>query len=514
MTYDELSESIKKAREEREVESYNLKQENKSLDKMLDSYEEYKRKEKLGIVTDEDKESFKELEQEILDFNESLPDDSKILTFKPDGAVNWKESEKSMTKQKGLNKEKIAENTTKNYKDAMKLVKKDLNKFMKDDNALQSVLDYSIFSIDPDRNWTDKERKALERLFEEGVEKMGKDFDPSKINAKSFLSKIDLFEEALDQDGNLFSERVELYQKALETMTIEEAEAFKRSYPEYAGVLNSLGGDYERVSSILNELNLEPEQFNSLTMAAEGAGLSLAGLLDSYQNFYDDLPDGMSEAEKQAVALQKLRDSYDGLGVGADDLKLVLKTIASGGSIQNVTQKMDSLNTVIDNLNDAQQKFIEGKLTDAELFELFESHAELFSDPNFIDNFINGKGLMSVVGLQERREQQEKYRKELARLKQEIKSLSGEERKAMQGEINRLELLISYRGELANMTKEQIRYNDTLMAYNNLLDLGFDSITMQQKVVEMSERNIASVIDKTSIAMKTINNDLELAGLK
>ena len=308
MTYDELSESIKKAREEREVESYNLKQENKSLDKMLDSYEEYKRKEKLGIVTDEDKESFKELEQEILDFNESLPDDSKILTFKVDGTVNWKESEKSMTKQKGLNKEKIAENITKNYKDAMKLVKKDLNKFMKDDNALQSVLDYSIFSIDPDRNWTDKERKALERLFEEGVEKMGKDFDPSKINAKSFLSKIDLFEEALDQDGNLFSERVELYQKALETMTIEEAEAFKRSYPEYAGVLNSLGGDYERLLSILNELNLEPEQFNSLTMAAEGAGLSLAGLLDSYQNFYDDLPDGMSEAEKQAVALQKLRE--------------------------------------------------------------------------------------------------------------------------------------------------------------------------------------------------------------
>ena len=514
MTYDELAASIKKAREEREVESYNLKQENKSFDKILGEYDEYKSKESLGIITDEDRERLKELEQELIDFNESLPENEKVISFNSDGSINWKESEKAMREWKDVNAEKIAKNMTENYEDAMKLAKKDIDSFMRDEDSLQVVLDYSIFSINPNKNWTDKERKALEKLFEEGIKTMGKDFDPSKINADSFLSKINLFEDNIENNGDLFSKRVELYQKALEGMTLQEAEAFKRSYSEYTNILNLLGDDYDRLKSTLDNLDLNSDEINGLALAAKSAGVEMTDLLEDYQDFYDSLPDTMSGEEKEAVALQQLQESYKYLGEKGKDLRLVLKTLASGGSIQSVAHEMDRLNSVINNLNDSQQKFIEGKITDAEIFELFEAHAELFSDPDFVDNFVTGRGLMSVVGLQERMEQQKKYKRELARLKQEIKSLSGEERKAMQGEINRLELLTSYRGSLAGMTKEQINYNNALKAYNNLLDLGFDSITMQQKIVQMAERNISTIANKTTISMNAISSSLNSAGLK
>jgi len=529
-TYEELGENIAEVRKESEAENYELRQKNRSLQELINEREELAKLEESGLFGEEEEQRMASLREEIANLDEELQDIRN-------GEIQIDASLELIRSDIEKNKEEIRKNLLEVAEEALILANKDFERFVRGDQGALSdiqayLLNLSSDSLEPDQVLSENQTSALseyfKNIFETAAEDAAGTFDPDNliqfgedvIGSSQFnelISSIESFDD-LSRDG--FSGIVELrdqFNALSQDLTGDALEAFNEVNKNIVQLFDTVDqANVDNFNIVLDEIGFSNDVLNNLTETLEGTNYSLNEFISSVGETAVALNETMGETEAVSKSIIDFASTLEDGQAAAE-----LYSLALGRPLLEATQAADQLSSRLDKLTESQEKFISGDISDQEIFDLIENYSELFSDPDFFAAFRKGEDLSRFL-FEDSREQAEEYRiqlyaveKQLQGVNNELKNASEAEkeqlenrRDALLSEQNRLLLLTQTRTELTNITRTQYEYNKALQAFNQVSEVGINSLELQSKMVDKLSSNIGPALKITSDNIANIQSNI------
>jgi len=529
-TYEELAENLAEVRRESEAENYELKQKNRSLQELIDEREELLRLEDAGLFGEEEEERLQSLREEIANLDEDL----KVIN---NGQIDVDASLNLILEDINVNEEQIRKNLFEVAEEALILAEKDFERFMTGDlGALSDVQNYLLnianSTLDPDQQLSERQASGLSEyfanIFQTAAESAGENFDPTNllifgedlIGSDQFNLLLDSIEEFDEISSGGFESIVDLkevFEDLSQVLTGDALKAFNEINKNIVQLFDTISEEnIEKYNILIDTIGFSSESLNNLTEILQDTGYSLNDFISKTGETALKLSESMSETEAASRAIIDFALTLEDGAAAAS-----LFSLAIGRPLLEATQAADQLTSRLDKLNESQEKFATGDLSDQEIFDLIENYSALFADPEFFAAFREGRDLSRFL-FKEAVEQAEEYRiqlyavqSELQAVNNELKTATGEEAEALtlrqeglMAEEARLIMLTQVRTELTNITKTQYEYNNALKAFNNLSDMGITSLELQNRMVEKLSQNIGPALKITSDNISDIQSNI------
>lgn len=503
-SYKDLADAISKARKETEAENYQLLQRNNNFQKLIDEYEEIQNIRASGFFGEEDLEREKALLQELANLDEEFVARDGV-TINQAATINLLQSDIQK------NSETIANNLLEIAERALELAEKDFSRFLSGEGGgLQDIQNLLISFVDEDL--TQNQVTALENYYERLLSARGSlsredlldliENESIQESTESLTNAITEFDEALSSNENGIMGAKNAFEEISETLDEETLPVFKELYRDLDAVFTILEDKTEPMQEsmirVLNTIGSTSDILGALSSSLEATNLDLEQFLMVTGNMADQILEtnqNMSESEAASQAIIMVAGSFEDAATAA-----TLYSLAIGRSLLEATQAADLLASRINNLAEVQKNFLEGSLSDQELFEFVEEYSEFFGDPNFFRAFQQGLDLSSFL-IKDAIEQSEEYRTQLFAVTQQLKSyedgvidLTDEQANALRAEQNRLLILNSYQGALKGVTESQMAYNNSLKAFNLLSRFGFEATSAQINKIDALKNNIGPAL--------------------
>lgn len=183
--------------------------------------------------------------------------------------------------------------------------------------------------------------------------------------------------------------------------------------------------------------------------------------------------------------------------------------VVFGKATRDTANEIDTLSSKIKNINETQDKFLSGELSDTELAEFLDDYGDVL-EGDTLEAFLSG-GDATGRFRSEMRQTMREYEKGLQSINAELKrgDLTQVERDRLLIEKRKLELMINYRDELANVTRSQHKYNSTLERYNRLQKLGIENTELENELMVSQVAFGAENIDKGLEEIAKIKDQLK-----
>ena len=524
-TYDELSENFTANTKIIEGNLFSLRRKGKDLTKFSDDLT------RLSQIND--KEGIEALGDTLKEFNKDL-----AVFDLSTGQLNIESTLSALSAAQEENLNEVRENFNELFEEAQILRDKDLQRFLKDEDGALSAMVESVFFIEEQRRIKDGfevlttvQNDAFRDYIREQIKTLNHPFfnsDALRNNLNNFLETVDSFEKDLvDISKNLqknesrFSKSFEAYNNALNNLSGSTAiSTFKQTYRSFSNIVELFGDDADQFANIFDIIGFEGDRFNNLTAAfsstnasSEALSANMQELFGSIQKTFDRLQNVPAELRMTTAIAEVARTTEDA------KIAMTLFGLATEKTVLEIAQSADLLSSRIKRLSEEQQKFLSGEISDQELFELIENYSDFFADQSFFNDFINGRDL-SIRLLEQEIDIQYEYQRQLILTRAELqRAMTDEENynadrlQGLRAEEARLMLLTRYRGELQNVTQEQHIFNQTLSAYNNLVDLGFKNIGVQTKLVEAMRNAAGSTLRQIQDDIQSITRSLASRGI-
>jgi hypothetical protein len=338
---------------------------------------------------------------------------------------------------------------------------------------------------------------------------------------QNFLNVVGEFEielsnisDNLDKNQSKFGKSIIAYREALGQLSDPTSIAtFQNSYRSFSRIVELFGNDAEKFSSIFDTIGFEGDRFEKLTQGAEKANVPIQELFTSIQKTFDRLQNVPPQLRMTTAIAEVAKTTQNAT------LAMTLFGLAAEKTVLEIAQSADLLSSRIKRLSEEQQRFLSGEISDQDLFELIENYRDFFADEKFFNDFINGRDL-SIRLLEQEIDIQYEYQRQLILTRAQLqRAMIDEENytsdiiEGLRAEEARLMLLTRYRGELQNVTQEQHIFNQTLSAYNNLVDLGFKNIGVQTRLVEAMRNAAGSTLRQIQDDIQSITRSLASRGI-
>jgi hypothetical protein len=369
---------LQQTRKELQSENYELIQKNRSMQDLIKTHEELIRLQTLGAVSGANfAEQLSNLRREI----ESL--DPDLLRFDPiTGELSIPLTLKAFSDEIAKNQQTIAQNLFDIASESLNLLGRDPQRFLQG-SGIQDIQNFLINMIDEDltREQVDALKEYYKNLIRTRVE-AGEDLTPQSLldiardtsinrDVGILIRSVSDFNKVIDENQNGILGLKKAFEEISSTMEGELQNAFRASFVDFAAVFDLLDGRTEQtqqsMARILTVIGQTPEALNRLVSSFENTNLTLEEFILTAGHMADSIAaanENMTDNEAASRALIAIAATLDDGALSAQ-----LYSQAVGRSLLEATQAADLLASRIENLSDVQSKFLEGSLTNQELFD-------------------------------------------------------------------------------------------------------------------------------------------------
>lgn len=522
-TYEDLAERFTANTQTMQGELFNLRRSSRTLDDFLQRLSD--------LQATGDEEGIEKLINDIKDIDEEL------VAF-DGGTINFDKTAENLKVAQEENLEETRKNFRGIYDEARILMQKDFDQFVKDTSGeLSGAIEFFLFeeeqrrSLDKNlKELTDAQNDAFRKYVRETaiqtrgffntfndqiIEREQKAIDDFLNIVQAFDTELSEISSNLNSTESRFSRSIAGYRSSLSSLGNDQIAiaSFQQIHTGFSRIVSLFGDDAERFADIFDTIGFEGDRFDTLAIAAEEANVPIQSLFESIQNTLERL-DNVPEQLRMTTAIAEVAKTTENAA-----LAMTLFGSATEKTVLEIAQSADLLRSRIKRLADEQQKFLSGDISDQDLFELIENYRDFFADEKFFNDFVQGRDL-SIRLLEDEIEVQYEYQRQLILTRAELERRMSMEADAdantiqsLRSEEARLMLLTRYRGTLANVTREQNEFNQTLKAYNNLVDLGFKNIGLQTRVVEALRQSAGSTLVQIQTEIQSITQTLASRGI-
>ena len=524
-SYQDLSKQVADFRKERQAANFELGRESRTLGELIKEYEDLEKIRESGVFGEAEQQRQQDLTRELENLDESLHG-FDATGFSIERTID------NLNQAVARNGATIVRNLREIVDESMILFDSDPERFLRGEGGglldLTSLLIENIEDVqDP---FTARERDILSSFYTNAIQSMVEETDAIDLDGllqkstEQFISAVNEFDNQVDrlnrgldrEEGDEEPTLLKVSRLFLETLEeIEDSaarDAFKEMNKDLVSLLDSMEDwgmeGSASVSRVLDVIGTSPEFLNNLAKSIQDSNISLSDFLEGLGETTDaiiELNESVDTAEAVSLALIGIANSMEDAGSAA-----MLFSMAVGQSLLEASQQSDLLRSSIENLQQTQTDFLEGTLSDQDLFNFVEQFADLFERDDFFEAFNSGADL-SVFLLEDLEEQFAGYRMQLIAARQEIdrynrllETATGEEaesiealRNAALARQNQLTLLAQFRGALYNTTRAQIDFNVAQRASNNLSQIGVETTEDQKRVLDLLRESIGSTLKQS-----------------
>ena len=398
-----------------------------------------------------------------------------------------------------------------------------LGSFLEEEEGLtaQEIANFSdslIYQYEKMFGELDSEQEKLARMLVDSTDFSKVDFrtaSPEEFLERNFRGAFDQviqFEELFEDTGSI-KEKVQSYNESLLGITDEKTlNLIKDQFSDLEFILKE-GFDLDLLESLgLNNT----EDIQRFSRIFGGQTLSV---LDSIEKRAKDISNstGLSLENAIKVAWTELAETTE----DAEESAFFYSQAIEKTSLE-VAQGLDTVINRLKNINEQQQKIIEGTATAEEIYNFVENNADLFESMDDVTAFLSGQSIDSKVFASRIKEEENA----VLNLQNSISILNNEfstteQKQDAIKQIAMASALLQYNGTLKQVTESQYRYNESLESYETLTNLGIDTTALSQRIlqdqlhiIDKAGESIVDQVNKTKQSFNDLKQELEDSGVE
>ena len=356
-------------------------------------------------------------------------------------------------------------------------------------------------------------RRFLENanLSVDEIDLLGKDLQKFvRENVAPIIFEIENFNKLIEDAGTELGERSDAFNKNIEKISNEDVkEALKKQFADLNFILET-GIDVDLLESV------------GITKSSE--------IQDAFKIFRTEIGTSLSSISARALELESLgfesgaalRMAFSEASRATEDAeaRVWLYNQAFQQTMLESVQGLDTLASRIQRIDQVQKDWIEGTISYQDLFEFFDSSADLFKSMDDVERFLSGESMQADAIIAKVEAQRDLvvdlyhawnvYNDETA---------TAEDRQQALTDIALLASLTEYRGTLTSLTEEQHKFNASLAEYNLMSDLGIDTSELSARLLQeqavsttISTQKIQDRLSSLRGSFEQVRENLELDG--